>query len=65
MIPAQYRPRHVSGCACVVCWTNLFHREMTLRNDARAERCRLVLQNPQLAEPAQTNLFSVLDEVTQ
>ncbi|SDR70116.1 hypothetical protein SAMN05216198_0111 [Halopseudomonas litoralis] len=65
MIPVQYRPRHNPGCTCVVCWTNDFHREMTLRNESRATRCCQILANPEAALPVQSNFFMQLDEVSQ
>ena len=65
MIPTHYRPRHNPGCACVVCWTNAFHLEMTQRNEARAERCRELITNAQVALPQQSSMFTVFDEVIQ
>jgi len=66
MIPAKYRPRHEPDCACPVCWTNQFHAEMTLRNEARAERCRQIIADPRAAlVTEQSSMFTVFDEVSQ
>lgn len=62
----RYKPRHEPGCACVVCWCAAFHKQMHDRNEARAERCRRLLANPETAlTPAQGNFFAQLDEVAQ
>lgn len=70
MIPIQYRARHIPGCACVVCWTNAFHLQMTQRNEQRAERTRQILANPrrameQIPAPEQIHFLTILDEVSQ
>lgn len=65
MIPAKYRPVHQPDCACIVCWTNAFHAEMTARNEQRHQRCHQILSNPLASMPEQTNLFALFDEVSQ
>ena len=62
----RYKPRHEPGCTCSVCWTHQFYSAMHARNEARAERCRQLLTNPETAlTPAQGNFFAQLDEVAQ
>lgn len=65
----MYNFKHPSGCECVVCWCAAFHKQMHDRNEARAERCRQLLANPETAliqpAPAQGNFFAQLDEVAQ
>lgn len=46
MIPAKYRPRHESGCACSVCWTAQFCADMNQRNEERYQRSKQITEKP-------------------